>query len=483
MIINSFEFLLFFIIFFVIYYIPRLNTRYQNLLLLVGSYFFYGYASLKMLPLLIAVTIIFYYLGLAIQKSGDTKKASILTALGVWSGVGILLYFKYFNFFITSFSELFESFGLQTNWHTFNIIMPLGISFFTFKLISYIIEIHRGHIEADRDFISFAAYVSFFPCILSGPIDRPNSFIPQLSQTRHFDYDMASDGLRQILWGMFKKMVLADNIAVVVDQVWNSYTAFPSSTLILAAVLYSFQMYTDFSGYSDMAIGVGKILGVKVTPNFNYPFFALNIADYWRRWHMSLTSWLTDYIFMPLNVRFRDWGNWGMIVAIIINLVAVGMWHGDNWTFAAFGLYHGLLFVPLILTGAFFKKNKMKTTYWGLPTFRMVLKMLFTFMLVTIGLVIFKAHDVTQAFDYLLSCFGTGILSLPKVQGDTNGTLLFSLLFIIILLVIEWKQRSKEYGLSIDNLSRVKRLGVYSFFLLVIYFFGTDTSSFIYFQF
>ena len=483
MIINSFEFLLFFIVFFFIYYIPRLNTKSQNLLLLIGSYFFYGYANLKMLALLVAVTVLFYYLGLVVQKNGDTKKASVLTALGVWLGVGVLLYFKYFNFFIVSFSDLFQSFGLQTNWHTFNIIMPLGISFFTFKLISYIVEIHRGHIEADRDFISFAAYISFFPCILSGPIDRPNTFIPQLSQSRRLDYEMVSDGLRQILWGMFKKMVLADNIAIVVDQVWTSYAAFPSSTLILIAVLYSFQMYTDFSGYSDMAIGVGKMLGLKVTPNFLYPFFALNIADYWRRWHMSLTSWLTDYIFMPLNIKFRDWGNWGMITAIIINLVAVGMWHGDNWTFAVFGLYHGLLFIPLVLTGAFFKKSKMKTVCWGLPAPRMVLKMLGTFMLVTVGLVIFKAQDVTQAFDYILSCFSPSILSLPKVQGDANGTLLFSLLFIIMLLVIEWKQRWKEYGLSIDNLSRVKRLVIYSFFVVLIYFFGTETSSFIYFQF
>ncbi|KAA6306840.1 Peptidoglycan O-acetyltransferase, partial [termite gut metagenome] len=231
-----------------------------------------------------------------------------------------------------------------TNWSTFNIIMPLGISFFTFKLISYVIEVHRQHIEPTTDVVTFATYVAFFPTIMSGPIDRPNSFIPQLQSKRIFNYDLAVDGCRQILWGMFKKMVVADNCATAVNKIWTEYQGESGGQLLLVAVLFAFQLYADFSGYSDMAIGVGKLLGFKITKNFNYPFFKTNIAEFWRGWHISLTSWLTDYVFMPLNIKFRSIGKWGTIVAIIITFVLVGLWHGANWTFAVFGLYHGLLY-------------------------------------------------------------------------------------------------------------------------------------------
>ena len=360
MIFNSFNFILFLFIVFFFYYFPlKENTRGQNWLLLFSSYFFYGFAEMKIVPLLLVVTTIFYTIGLAIHKTKNEKKSSWLTTIAVLTGIGVLLYFKYFNFFIGSFARIFNNIGLQTNWTTFNIILPLGISFFTFKLISYVVEIHRGKIEPTKDFVAFATYIAFFPTIMSGPIDRP-SFISQINNKRPFNYSLAVDGCRQFLWGLFKKVVLADNLAVYTEQAWSNVQDSSGSTLLLAAIFYSFQMYTDFSGYSDMAIGTGKILGFRITDNFNYPFFATNVADYWRRWHISLTSWLTDYVFMPLNVKFRSLGKWGTIFAIIINMVVVGIWHGPNWTFAVFGLYHGLLFVPLILSGSFFKKKKQK---------------------------------------------------------------------------------------------------------------------------
>ncbi|MBR5660189.1 MAG: MBOAT family protein [Bacteroidales bacterium] len=478
---QSFAFLLFFTALFALYYfICKGKVKWQNLLLLVGSYFFYGYANWKMLPLLVAVTLIYYCLGLSMRSARSEKRRSTLSTLGIVLGVGLLVYFKYLNFFIDSFAKLFESLGLKANIHTFRIILPLGISFFVFKLISYVIEINRGHIEPSRDIVAFATYVSFFPCIMAGPIDRPG-FLRQLDKEREFDYGITVDGCRQFIWGMFKKVAIADNIAGCVDSVWNSggFAGMPGGSLLIVAILYSFQMYMDFSGYSDMAIGVGKALGLKVARNFNYPFFAVNVADYWRRWHMSLTSWLTDYVFMPLNVRFRDWGKFGMILAIVINFILVGMWHGDNWTYALFGLYHGLLFIPLILSGAFFKKAKLKTGALGLPCLKDCGRMLLTFLLVTVGLIIFRADSVGHAFAYLGNIFISSILSFSLENRHLQ-----CFAFILVTMVIEWIQRKKEYALDLDGVKSVAlRYVIYLAVILVTLVFSTDSSAFIYAQF
>jgi D-alanyl-lipoteichoic acid acyltransferase DltB (MBOAT superfamily) len=482
MLFNSLNFLIFFVVVFFIYYFPlKEKTKAQNWLLLIASYAFYGLADLKMIPLLSVATVIFYILGIAIQTSTE-KRSSMLTTLGVLLGVGILLYFKYLNFFIESFTELFNSIGLKSNWGTFNIILPLGISFFTFRLISYVIEVHRGKIESTKDFVAFATYVAFFPTIMSGPIDRPNSFIPQLERKRPFNYDLAVDGCRQILWGMFKKMVIADNLAGFVNSVWSDISHQSGSTLLIAAVIYSFQMYTDFSGYSDMAIGIGKILGFRITKNFNYPFFSRNVAEYWRNWHISLTSWLTDYVFMPLNVKFRDMGNLGLIFAIIINMVIVGLWHGANWTFALFGLYHGLLFIPLILSGSFFKKKKMKTNKLGLPTTYDFFKIGGTFLLVTLGLIIFRADNIRQVWKYINGFFNT--------SGFFNNTAGLGVLIPIvtitcIMLIIEWIQRDKEFPLLINSISDNKliHITIYWILIIAIVLLGGEKQTFIYFQF
>lgn len=477
----TFSFLLFFTALFALYYfLCNGKVKWQNLLLLAGSYFFYGFANWKMLPLLVVVTLVYYYMGLYMGSAKSEKKRSALSTIGIILGVGLLVYFKYLNFFIDSFARLFEGMGLKTNLHTFKIIMPLGISFFVFKLISYVIEINRGHIEPTKDIVAFATYVSFFPCIMAGPIDRPG-FLRQLDKGRVFDYDLTVNGCRQFIWGLFKKVAIADNIAGCVDAVWNGggFSSMSGGSLLLIAILYSFQMYFDFSGYSDMAIGVGKALGLKVAKNFNYPFFAVNVADYWRRWHMSLTTWLTDYVFMPLNVKFRDWGKAGMILAIVINFVLVGMWHGDNWTYALFGLYHGLLFIPLILSGAFFKKAKLKTGALGLPSLKDFGRILLTFMLVTIGLIIFRADTVSNAFTYIGRLFSGSILSFSLENRHLQ-----CFAFILVTMVVEWIQRKKEYALDISEVkSVVLRYAIYLSVILVTLVFSTDSSEFIYAQF
>ena len=443
---NTLPFLLFFVVVFTLYWFPlREKTKAQNILILLASWFFYGYASLKMLPLLIGATALFYGIGLWLKHCKSEKGASWISALGVVLGVGLLLYFKYFNFFIESFSSLFGALGLQTNWHTFQIILPLGLSFITFKLISYVVEIRRGKLEPETDFIAFAAYIAFFPCLLSGPIDRPQ-FLGQLHKTRSFDYDTAAEGIRQFLWGLAKKVLIADRCSLVIDPVWENISGVSGSMLLTAALLFSFQMYTDFSGYSDMAIGTGKLLGFRVARNFNYPFFATNVAEYWRRWHMSLTGWLTDYVFMPLNVRFRDWGQFGMILAIVINMVLVGLWHGANWTFGVFGLYHGLLFVPLILSGAFAKRHKLKAGKLGLPKLSDFGGMVLTFLLVTVGLIIFKADSIAQAWQYL-----AGMAHLETLKGFylffLHPDFRTKTILIIILMILEWRNRTVEFPL------------------------------------
>lgn len=483
MVVNSISFLLFFVVVFIVYYLPvcRNNPRYQNTWLLLVSYFFYGYTDWRMVPLLLGAILVFYFLGLWLRREMDqkhTRNASRITSFSVVLGIAILFYFKYLNFFADSFANILQAVGFQVSWTTLNILLPIGVSFFTFKLISYIIEIHREHIEP-CSLLDFATYISFFPTILSGPIDRPNQFLPQLQHVHILDYSFAADGCRQILWGMFTKMCIADNLATITDQAWLSYDAASSLTLLVAALLYPIQLYADFDGYSNMAIGVGKILGFDITRNFNHPFLARNMAEFWRRWHMSLTSWITDYVFMPLNIAFREMGNWGISLAAIINLLVIGFWHGANWTYGAFGLYHGLLFVPLVFSGAFGKKKKLKTSTYGLPLRKDFLKMLGTYGLVTIGLTVFRAPSIGEAFSYFWALFTNGTGS---CYIDSYGYLYC--LFAIFLLMLEWIQRDKEFGNPATLMhSRICRWTLYLFLILLIITFTGKSQAFIYFQF
>ena len=324
--INSTGFLLFFIVVFLVYYIPLKNSaKGQNLWLLLCSYISLAIIDWRVLPLLIGATCLFYGLGLWIDRYNhrNERKAEWLTTAGVIAGVGILVYFKYLGFLVEASMQFLQHLGWQVSPLTLNIMMPVGVSFFTFKLISYIVEIHRCHMPPCRDFVAFATYIAFFPTFLSGPIDRPKPFLSQLQTERSFTYpsveNQAVDGLRQILWGLFKKVVVADSFLRFIELGWSKTDECTPMALLLVFLIYPVQLYADFSGYTDMAIGVGKMLGIHVAKNFNYPFFAQNMADYWRRWHMSLTSWLTDYVFMPLNIRFRDWDHAGIILACMIN--------------------------------------------------------------------------------------------------------------------------------------------------------------------
>lgn len=484
MVVNSINFLIFFLVVFAVYFFPlKGKAAAQNIWLLLASYFFYGFAEWKMIPLLLGATLVFYGLGKAIGKYRDhnEKLTSILSTVGVSLGIGLLLYFKYLNFFIKSFSDFFNAIGLQTHWSTFNILMPLGISFFTFKLISYLIEIHRGHIEPARNFVDFATYISFFPTILSGPIDRPKSFLAQLSVGRVLDYDLASIGLKRIFWGMFMKMCVADRLAIYVDAIFDNSIHHNGTSLAFASLLYPIQMYADFAGYSEMAIGVGCLLGLKITENFKRPFFSQNIAEYWRKWHISLTGWLTDYVFMPLNIRFRNFEKWGSIFAIIITFVLIGLWHGADWTFAIFGLYHGLLYIPLMLSGAFFKKSKIKKNESGLPNFSSTMKMLGTFLLVALGLILFRSTSLGEAGNIMF-----------KIATDWGAlffdfnTLSNGLLCLFILFCKDFRDEffpaKQAFKTGFINEYRYE-LTISAYILLILFFGILDGNQFIYFKF
>ena len=452
------------------------NVKWQNLFVLVASYVFYGWWEWRFLGLIVFTSLCTYASGLLIDKYRDAPgKAELVSALNIVVNLLILGVFKYYDFFATSFANAFL--GGETDGLLLKLVLPVGISFYTFKALSYSIDVYRGKLEPTRDIVQFLAFVAFFPQLLAGPIDRATNLLPQFAKPRMFKYEEGVDGMRQILWGLFKKVVIADHCAVYVNKVFASYQTQSGSTLLLAAVLYAIQIYGDFSGYSDMAIGTGKLLGFKTMRNFNMPYFSRDIAEFWRRWHISLTTWFRDYIYIPFG------GSRCSKAKIVRNTFVIflvsGLWHGANWTFIAWGAYHAILFLPLILLG---KNRRYKDTVAEgrmLPTWKECGQMLWTFLLAVIGWIIFRAVSIGQAWDYLKGIFDRSLFSAPEAPGITGVCL-----GIGIMLVAEWLQRKREHAL---DLSAVKpaavRYAIYLGVLFLTFAFGGHAENFIYFQF
>ena len=482
MVLSSIPFLFFFTVIFVLYwFVVNKNLKKQNLLILLSSYIFYAFSDWRFLIYLIAATILNFYLGIYIARTTNLKIKKLLVNIALLQGVGGLVFFKYFNFFITSFNDAFNLIGLHFSLHTLNLLIPLGISFFTFKLIGYILDINKGKIQPSTDWIVFFSFVSFFPTILAGPIDSARKFIPQLERRREFNITQAANGMRQILWGLFKKVVIADTCYTYSSTIFENYHTFPASSLFIGAFLYTIELYADFSGYSDMAIGIARLLGFKVTKNFEFPFFAQNIADFWRKWHISLTSWLTEYVFTPLSITFRDYGKTGLILAIVLNFTICGIWHGANWTYVLYGFLHGCYFIPLIINGTMNKKKK-KSSRKLLPTIKESLNMLGTFSLVMFTLMVFRADNIKQAFSYFRKLFSLSLFQIPKL-GRLVSSVHFSItiFFIVTMLIIEWFQKEKEFGLQIEFINDHKvRWGIYYFFIISILLFEAKQKAFIY---
>lgn len=468
MLFTTVHFLLFFSVVFLLYWItPSQKNQLRNLILLFAGYFFYACFNWHFLFLLIAYTIGFYVLGKLIDRSVKESVKKYALWGGVFAGVGMLVYFKYMNFFISSIDTFLSGIHLSTSLHTLQIIAPIGISFYTFRLLSYLIDIYQEEYKPEEDLIDFACYVSFFPCIISGPIDRPGKLIPQLQHSKKFDYNQASDGCRQIIWGLFKKLVIADNCVWFVNNVFDRTELFTGSTLLLGAFFALIQIYADFSGYSDMAIGLGKLLGFELTINFHYPLFATSIADFWRRWHISLTSWLTDYVFTPLSFIWRRKGKYGIIAAILINFFIVGIWHGANWTYIVYGLLNGILFIPFVLKGTMYKSVSGMKLFYRIGTC----------LIMSFLIIFFRAETLHSAIAYINSIFTKSFFTIPQYENKTLCA------FILMMFVVEWLNRDKEHGLDLSRIqSKYVRFILYFLLLMICYFFKGEAAEFIYIQ-
>lgn len=428
--------------------------------------------------LLIAFTTAASYLsGTLIEKYRDKKHAKAIAATNIALNLAILCIFKYFNFFSENLAQLFRIFGAELDWITLDILLPVGISFYTFQALSYTIDVYKRKIEPTHDVVSFFAYVSFFPQLVAGPIERATNLLPQFYKKRQFDYAAAVSGVKQILWGLFKKIVVADGCATIVNQIFGGYQDMSGSTLWLGAIFFTFQIYGDFSGYSDIAIGTARLFGFNLMRNFNFPYFSRDIAEFWRRWHISLTTWFRDYIYIPLGgsrggklLSFRN--------TMIIFLVS-GLWHGANWTFIIWGAYHALLFLPLLLLGRN-RKNATDTVAqnrWH-PSIKELFGMLTTFGLAVIGWVIFRADNIEQAFHYLSRMFSSSTFSLPQIIGSR---VIFT---ILILLVVEWVGRRNLFALEHMPKRAAVRYTLYFIVVALILWAGDfGSNQFIYFQF
>ncbi|MBN9337451.1 MAG: MBOAT family protein, partial [Chryseobacterium sp.] len=373
MLFNSLSFAIFLPIVFVLYWLTKARRK-QNILLMIASYYFYACWDWRFLFLLAFSTFLDYYTGLKIEKSQKKSSKKFWFWLSVGVNLGFLGFFKYYNFFAESFAELFAGFGFQINPWVLKIILPVGISFYTFHGLSYVIDIYKERIKAEKSWIDYALFVSFFPLLVAGPIERATHLLPQIKRERNFSYSNAVDGLRQILWGLFKKMVVADNCAYYANMIFNDYHNYTGVTLIFGAVLFAFQIYGDFSGYSDIALGTARLFGFDLLRNFSYPYFSRDIAEFWRRWHISLSSWFRDYLYIPLGGS--KGGNWMRIRNTFIIFIVSGFWHGANWTFIIWGFLNALFIMPSIILKT--NRNNLNIVAEGrlFPNFREIIQLI-----------------------------------------------------------------------------------------------------------
>lgn len=481
MLFNSLDFCIYLPIVFCIYWVLLgRNLKIQNFFIVLASYIFYGWWDWRFLFLIAFTTICSWFSGILIEKYKDANNNIAKTAsiVNIVINIGILLFFKYYNFFVESFVNSFAFMGKEISARSLNIILPVGISFYTFQALSYSIDVYRGKVKATNDIVAFFAFVSFFPQLVAGPIERSTNLLPQFYVKRTFDVDNAIDGCKQMVWGFFKKIVVADTCALVVNSVFGNISGLSGSTLFLGAFFFAFQIYCDFSGYSDIAIGVSKLFGFKLMTNFDKPYFSRNISEFWGRWHISLQKWFIDYIYIPLGGsregRYKTFRN------ILIVFSISGLWHGANWTFVVWGIYHACL---LILLNVFVQKRKYRqiVAYGNIfPTFKEGAQMISTFVLVVLGWVLFRATSINEAYQYFEGIFDVSLFSIPKFWGVSNIEALFSVLFIAILIVLEWFTREKEYPMK--GHGQMQAI-LCAFVILLIYFFGLDSSGFIYFQF
>ena len=439
---------------------------------------FYGWWDWRFLLLIAISSIADFLIGIQLGKSKHLNSRKLWLVLSLLINLGILAYFKYFNFFIGSFASLLDMIGFEVHMRTLKIILPVGISFYTFQTLSYTIDIFREKLKPTKDWVAFFCYVSFFPQLVAGPIERAGRLLPQFTRARKFNYDEAKDGLRMILWGLFKKVVIADSCAVLADEIFANPNGYPGSVLVLGLIYFAFQIYGDFSGYSDIAIGSAKLMGFRLMKNFKYPFFATNVEDFWRRWHISLTTWLRDYVFVALKIKNGPGYKLAYVRNIFVVFLLVGLWHGANWTFILWSIAYFFLF--LIEYGFRMLRKKQVIHYqdnYLLPNVGELMRIGIFFALNLLILTLFRAESLSHAWNIWSNIFDTSLLAIPDISKMRK------LIFIIILLVWEWLKRDKWHGLDFDEVPRSLRWVVYIVLIgSILFHFGSER-PFIYFQF
>ena len=489
MLFNSLDFAIFLPIIFLIYWkILRKKIKSQNSLILVSSYIFYGWWDWRFLSLILFSTIVDFIIGQLIFKSESNKKRKILLITSLLVNLGLLGFFKYYNFFLDNFIQAFSLFGRSISSSSLKIILPVGISFYTFQTLSYTIDIYKKKIEPSYDFLSFAAFVSFFPQLVAGPIERASKLLPQFYKKRTFDYSKSVDGLRQILWGFFKKIVIADTCATYSNLIFNNYEEYTGLSLFIGAVFFAFQIYGDFSGYSDIAIGTSRLFGFNLMQNFNFPYFSRDIAEFWRRWHISLSTWFRDYLYIPLGGSKGS--NFNKIRNVFIIFLVSGFWHGANWTFVAWGAINAFYFLPLLIL----KKNRIYTDPISLnkllPNLKESYQILRTFFLVVIAWVFFRSENIFNAFDFLQIMFQGLFEKLGYVQ--VLDLFYFKIgwsfpLIFIVFLTLEWLGRNNQFAIEkmlLKNSKIFRNFFYYTLIIISIWFLiNGEEQEFIYFQF
>lgn len=478
MLFNSLDFAFFLPIVFLLYWFAtKGNLRLQNILLLVSSYFFYACWDWRFLFLLIFSTLLDYSSGIKMSDSKNKNSKRFWFWLSISINLGFLGIFKYYNFFVESFASALENIGLNVNPWTLKVILPVGISFYTFHGLSYVIDIYKDRIKAERNLIDYSVFVSFFPLLVAGPIERATHLLPQIQKKRTFDYNKAVDGMKQILWGLFKKIVIADQCAEYANQIFNNSSDYSGSTLVLGAIFFTFQIYGDFSGYSDIALGTARLFGIELLRNFAFPYFSRDIAEFWRRWHISLSTWFRDYLYIPLGGS--KGGTLMKVRNTFIIFIVSGFWHGANWTFIFWGLLNALYIMPSIIFNT--NRNNLEIVAKGkcLPKLKDITSITITFGLTVFAWIFFRAENLNHAIQYISHMFSNTLLTVPSVIPK--------ILFILLLffIIVEWTGREEEYAFANlgSNWYKPIRWSMYYAIMLSIYIFQSTGQQFIYFQF
>lgn len=475
---NSLDFAVFLPTVFILYwFVTNKNLKLQNALLVVASYVFYGWWDWRFLSLIMFSSLVDFTIGVMLTKAEKPSNRKALLWTSILVNLGFLGFFKYYNFFAENFVEAFSFFGNQITPNTLNIILPVGISFYTFQTLSYTIDVYNRKLEPTKDVISFLAFVSFFPQLVAGPIERATNLLPQFYKKREFHYSQAVDGCRQILWGLFKKVVIADNCAEFANQIFNNSNSYSGSTLVIGAVFFTFQIYGDFSGYSDIAIGTSRLFGFNLKQNFAFPYFSRDIAEFWRRWHISLSTWFRDYLYIPLGGSRG--GTWMKVRNTFIIFLVSGFWHGANWTFIIWGFLNALYFLPLLLTNRNRTNLNVVANNSLLPSVSECFQIGLTFGFTVVAWIFFRADNVTHAIQYITNIFNWSLFELPVVRPT------YLLVLLAFFIVVEWFGRRQKYALEVLLFQQTKflRWAFYMLLIVLIFVLAGHEQEFIYFQF